>query len=57
MVDDQPETAPTFGPGLRLGVIDHIRKELFEVEADPTDLSRWVDVIIRGIHWAVARGS
>ena len=37
----------TFGPGSRLhGVLDHIRKELGEIEADPTDLSEWVDVII-----------
>jgi hypothetical protein len=37
----------TFGPGPRtLGVIDHIRKELIEIEADPTDLGEWVDVII-----------
>lgn len=37
----------TFGPGSRtLGVLDHIRKELAEIEADPTDLAEWVDVII-----------
>ena len=37
----------TFGPGRRLlGVLDHIRKELAEIEADPTDLAEWVDVII-----------
>lgn len=37
----------TFGPGSRLlGVLDHIRKELGEIEADPTDLAEWVDVII-----------
>lgn len=37
----------TFGPGERTaGVIDHIRKELFEIEADPTDIMEWVDVII-----------
>lgn len=37
----------TFGPGRRtLGVLDHIRKELAEIEADPTDLGEWVDVII-----------
>jgi uncharacterized NAD(P)/FAD-binding protein YdhS len=28
------------------GVIDHIRKELREIEADPHDLSEWVDVVI-----------
>lgn len=37
----------TFGPGPRLkGVLDHIRKELVEIEADPTDLGEWVDVVI-----------
>lgn len=37
----------TFGPGTRtLGVIDHIRKELDEIAADPSDLTEWVDVII-----------
>ena len=37
----------TFGPGTRLlGVLDHIRKELTEIEADPTDLGEWVDVLI-----------
>ncbi len=37
----------TFGPGQRtLGCIDHIRKELAEIEADPTDLIEWVDVLI-----------
>lgn len=37
----------TFGPGQRtLGVLDHIRKELDEIAADPTDLGEWVDVII-----------
>lgn len=37
----------TFGPGARLkGVVDHIRKELLEIEADPLDLGEWVDVII-----------
>ncbi len=37
----------TFGPGARtIGVLDHIRKELAEIEADPTDVYEWVDVII-----------
>ena len=37
----------TFGPALRTGgVIDHIRKELREIEANPHDLSEWVDVVI-----------
>ena len=37
----------TFGPGARTkGVVDHIRKELAEIEADPADIEEWVDVII-----------
>lgn len=37
----------TFGPGRRtLGVVDHIRKELHEIESDPTDLTEWIDVVI-----------
>jgi hypothetical protein len=36
-----------FGPGSRaMGVLDHIRKELLEIEADPTDVKEWVDVVI-----------
>jgi hypothetical protein len=37
----------TFGPGSRAhGVIDHIRKELREIEVDPTALEEWIDVAI-----------
>lgn len=37
----------TFGPGSRReGVIDHIRKELAEVEASCGDPAEWVDVVI-----------
>jgi len=37
----------TFGPGHRTkGVIDHIRKELTEIENDPLDVNEWADVII-----------
>lgn len=37
----------TFGPGTRTsGVVDHIRKELREIEQDPLDLEEWIDVII-----------
>lgn len=40
-------SAATFGPGARTsGVIDHIRKELREIAADPADLTEWVDVVI-----------
>ena len=37
----------TFGPGeRRAGVIDHIRKELAEVEAADGEAAEWVDVVI-----------
>ena len=47
----------TFGPGRRTqGVIDHIRKELREIEADPTDLSEWIDVVILALDGAWRAG-
>lgn len=47
----------TFGPGARtLGVLDHIRKELAEIEADPTDVNEWVDVIILALDGAWRAG-
>lgn len=50
-------SARTFGPGNRTqGVIDHIRKELAEIEAKPDDLSEWVDVIILAIDGAWRAG-
>lgn len=40
----------TFGPGARTaGVVDHIRKELCEIEARPEDLTEWIDVILLAI--------
>ena len=48
----------TFGPGNRTnGVVDHIRKELREIEAAPTDLMEWVDVIILGLDGAWRSGA
>ncbi|WP_345509485.1 dATP/dGTP pyrophosphohydrolase domain-containing protein [Phytohabitans houttuyneae] len=49
-------SARTFGPQALAGVIDHIRKELVEVEADPTDLGEWVDVIMLGLDGAWRAG-
>jgi hypothetical protein len=47
----------TFGPGPRpAGVVDHIRKELVEIEADPSDLAEWVDVIILACDGAMRMG-
>lgn len=37
----------TFGEGDRYqGVIEHIRRELKEIEKDPADLEEWVDVVM-----------
>ena len=48
----------TFGPGGRAkGVIDHIRKELREIAADPTDVTEWIDVIILALDGAWRTGS
>ena len=43
----------TFGPGSRTtGILDHIRKELREIEAQPNDLSEWIDVVILALDGA-----
>lgn len=51
----------TFGPGdgFRPGLIDHIRKELVEIEANPTDLMEWIDLIILALDgaWRVGHSS
>ena len=48
----------TFGPGDRTqGVIDHIRKELIEIEADPSDISEWIDVVILALDGAWRSGA
>ena len=47
----------TFGPGTRTaGVLDHIRKELNEIEAKPDDVSEWVDVILLALDGAWRAG-
>jgi uncharacterized NAD(P)/FAD-binding protein YdhS len=47
----------TFGPGRHTkGIIEHIRKELEEIEAEPLDLSEWVDVIILALDGAWRAG-
>ena len=48
----------TFGPGARAkGVVDHIRKELLEIEADPGDLKEWIDVAILALDGAWRSGA
>ncbi|NEW96622.1 DUF550 domain-containing protein [Rhodopseudomonas sp. BR0G17] len=47
----------TFGPGPRTaGVIDHIRRELIEVEKAPGDITEWVDVILLALDGAWRAG-
>lgn len=36
----------TFGAGHRSGVIAHIRSELDEIAACPSDLTEWIDVVL-----------
>jgi Protein of unknown function (DUF550) len=48
----------TFGPGSRAkGVVDHIRKELAEIEANPGDLKEWIDVAILALDGAWRSGA
>lgn len=47
----------TFGPGNRTAtILAHLRKELAEIEAQPDDLSEWIDVIILAFEGAMRRG-
>lgn len=48
----------TFGPGMRTkGIIDHIRKELLEIEAAPDDITEWIDVVILALDGAWRTGA
>lgn len=47
----------TFGPGTRAkGVVDHIRKELDEIEAAPQDITEWIDVVLLALDGAWRAG-
>jgi hypothetical protein len=47
----------TFGPGPRTaGLLAHIRSELNEIEAEPADVTEWIDVIILAIDGAWRAG-
>lgn len=47
----------TFGPGARTaGVLDHIRKELVEIERDPADVTEWADLILLALDGAWRAG-
>jgi hypothetical protein len=46
LVQQKTFSLGTFGPGTRTkGIIDHIQKELVEIEAAPKDLKEWIDVV------------
>ncbi|BBB61191.1 hypothetical protein UNDKW_2918 [Undibacterium sp. KW1] len=48
----------TFGPGLRTSmVIDHIIKELIEIEAAPRDITEWTDLILLALDGAWRTGA
>lgn len=48
----------TFGAGARTaGILDHIRKELLEIEKEPGDLEEWVDVILLALDGAWRTGA
>lgn len=50
-------SAATFGPGPRtVGLCRHIQSELAEIQADPSDLTEWVDVIILALDGAWRAG-
>lgn len=43
----------TFGPGPKIqGVLDHIRKEIAEIEAEPHDIEEWIDVAMLALDGA-----
>ena len=47
----------TFGPHMHSrGVLDHIKKEITEIEAKPDDLSEWVDLILLAFDGAFRNG-
>lgn len=52
-----PFSEKTYGPGDRSkGVVDHIRKELIEIEENPQDLEEWIDVLILALDGAWRAG-
>lgn len=47
----------TFGPGHRTkGLLDHIEKELEEIELKPLDLEEWVDLVLLALDGAWRSG-
>ncbi len=46
----------TFGPDHLTGVVDHLREEVDEVTADPSDITEWADVLILAFDGAMRAG-
>lgn len=48
----------TFGPpdNNTAGIIDHIKKELVEVENNPEDVFEWIDIVILAFDGALRNG-
>ena len=49
----------TFGSGgieRTTGILDHIRKEIAEIEENPADLFEWIDVVILAFDGAMRAG-
>ena len=47
----------TFGPRKTTkSITDHIRKELLEIESDPSDLEEWIDVVMLALDGAWRTG-
>ena len=58
--DQRAFSLATFGPGgaeRAAGILDHIRKELGEIEAEPADLLEWIDVVILAFDGAWRTGA
>lgn len=46
-----------FGPGPRTkGILEHIRRELLEIQESPGDLYEWIDVAILALDGALRAG-
>jgi hypothetical protein len=53
----QAFSSQTFGPGPRTqSILAHIREELLEVEAAPTDLYEWLDIVMLALDGAWRAG-
>ena len=58
LVHQREWSEQTFGPGERAkGVVEHIRKELREIEENPSDLEEWIDVVILALDGAWRSGA